>query len=102
MVPRWTAGGTLNTERSFRPIKGSKQMPQLVEALHRHAHPESAPKTETVGAAAESSNRVATHIPRHLGHPHLPLGGRYPSCRSSTRNTRRLDHHLVGQSILMK
>ena len=52
MAPRWTAAGTLNTERSFRPIKGSKQLPQLVEALHRHADPESAPKTETIGASA--------------------------------------------------
>jgi len=29
-----------NAERSFRRIKGYKQMSQLVEALHRHAHPE--------------------------------------------------------------
>jgi putative transposase len=48
MVLRWTAAGMLNAERSFRRIKGHKQMPQLVDALHRHAHPD----TETVGAAA--------------------------------------------------
>ena len=52
MVLRWTAAGMLNAERSFRRIKGYKQMPQLVQALHRHAHPETAPATETVGAAA--------------------------------------------------
>jgi putative transposase len=52
MVLRWTAAGMLNAERSFRRIKGYKQMPQLVEALHRHAHPETASSTETVGAAA--------------------------------------------------
>lgn len=52
MVLRWTAAGMLNAERSFRRIKGYKQMPQLVEALHRHAHPETASRTETVGAAA--------------------------------------------------
>ena len=52
MVLRWTAAGTLNAERSFRRIKGYKQMPQLVEALQRHAHPDKAPSTETVGAAA--------------------------------------------------
>jgi putative transposase len=46
MVLRWTAAGMLNAERSFRRIKGCKQMPQLVDALHRHAHPEAA------GAAA--------------------------------------------------
>jgi putative transposase len=52
LVLRWTAAGMLNAERSFRPIKGYKQMPQLVEALHRHAYPETASTTETVGAAA--------------------------------------------------
>ena len=52
MVLRWTAAGMLNAERSFHRIKGYKQMPQLVEALHRHAHPESASTPETVGAAA--------------------------------------------------
>jgi putative transposase len=34
MVLRWTAAGMLNAERSFRRIKGHKQMPQLVDALH--------------------------------------------------------------------
>jgi putative transposase len=48
MVLRWTAAGMLNAERSFRRIKGHKQMPKLVDALHRHAYPD----TETVGAAA--------------------------------------------------
>ena len=43
-----TVAGILNTERSFRRIKRHKQMPQLVGALHRHAHPD----TETVRAAA--------------------------------------------------
>ena len=53
MVLRWTAAGMLNAERSFRRIKGYKQMPQLVAALHRHAHPDTTAKTpETVGAAA--------------------------------------------------
>lgn len=52
MVLRWTAAGMLNAERSFRRIKGYNQMPQLVEALHRHAHPDTAAATETVGAAA--------------------------------------------------
>src|SRR6478752_7121502 len=48
MVLRWTAAGMLNAERSFRRIKGYKQMPQLVDALRRHANPD----TESVGAAA--------------------------------------------------
>ena len=43
MVLRWTAAGMLNAERSFRRIKGYKQMPQLVDALRRHAHPDTAP-----------------------------------------------------------
>jgi putative transposase len=52
MVLRWTAAGMLNAERSFRRVRGFKQMPQLVAALHRHAHPNAAHQTETVGAAA--------------------------------------------------
>ncbi len=53
MVLRWTAAGMLNAERSFRRIKGYKQMPDLVTALHRHAHPDTTAHTpETVGAAA--------------------------------------------------
>jgi putative transposase len=51
MVRRRTAAGMLNAERSFRRIKGYKQMPHLVDALHLHAHPETASDTETVGAA---------------------------------------------------
>ena len=41
-----------NAERSFRRIKGYKQMPQLVDALHRHARPNTAQSAETVAAAA--------------------------------------------------
>jgi putative transposase len=52
MVLRWTAAGMLNAERSFRRIKGYKQMPQLVEALYRHTHPDTDQSTETVGVAA--------------------------------------------------
>lgn len=49
MVLRWTAAGMLNAQRSFRRIKGYKQMPHLVDALRRHAHPDT---TDTVTAAA--------------------------------------------------
>jgi putative transposase len=52
MVLRWTAAGMLNAERSFRCIKGHKQIPQLVYALRRHAHPDTTTDTETLGAAA--------------------------------------------------
>jgi putative transposase len=48
MVLRWTAAGMLNAQRSFRRIKGYKQMPQLVAALKRHTHPD----TEPVATAA--------------------------------------------------
>jgi transposase-like protein len=37
MVCRWTAAGMLNAERSFRRIKGCKDMPTLVAALAAHA-----------------------------------------------------------------
>jgi len=52
MVLRWTAAGMLNAQRSFRRVRGYKQMPQLVAALRRHAHPIAARRTENVGAAA--------------------------------------------------
>jgi hypothetical protein len=52
MVLRWTAAGMLNAERSFRRIKGYKQMPDLVDALYQHAHPDTAQGVEPVGAAA--------------------------------------------------
>jgi putative transposase len=41
-----------NAERSFRRVKGYKQMPHLVAALYRHAHPAAAAAAETVDAAA--------------------------------------------------
>lgn len=52
MVLRWTAAGMLNAARSFRRVKGYKQMPQLTAALYRHAHPGTAHRPETVTAAA--------------------------------------------------
>jgi transposase-like protein len=52
MVLRWTAAGLLNAQRSFRRVRGFKQMPQLVAALHQHAHPTTVPRSETVGSAA--------------------------------------------------
>ena len=52
MVLRWTAAGMTNAQRSFRRVKGYKQMPQLVAALYRHAHPDTTAPGETVGAAA--------------------------------------------------
>ncbi len=36
MIKRWCAAGMLNAERSFRRLKGYKQMPTLVAALARH------------------------------------------------------------------
>ena len=33
----------LNAERCFCRIKGYKQMPQLIDALRRHAHPDAKP-----------------------------------------------------------
>ena len=52
MVLRWTAAGMLNVERSFRRIKGHRQMPELIDALRRHANPDKVTDTESVGAAA--------------------------------------------------
>jgi hypothetical protein len=52
MLLRWTAAGMPNAQRSFRRVKGYKQMPQLAAALYRHAHPNPAHRPETVAAAA--------------------------------------------------
>jgi hypothetical protein len=52
MVLRWTAAGMLNAERSFRRVKGYKQMPKLIAALHRYTHSTAAHRPETVGTAA--------------------------------------------------
>ena len=91
MVLRWTAAGMLDAERSFRRIKGYKQMPQLVAALYRHAHPDTARGAEasvppprirsgsppTAGAAARCStdpNSAASLAGLGallLAHPHL-------------------------------
>jgi hypothetical protein len=35
-IKRWCAAGMLNTERSFRRLKGYRQMPTSVAALARH------------------------------------------------------------------
>jgi putative transposase len=52
MVLRWTAAGMFNAQRSFRRVRGYKQMPQLVASLRRYAHPTTARSTETVSPAA--------------------------------------------------
>lgn len=36
MIKRWAAAGMLNAERSFRRLKGCRDMPALVAALARH------------------------------------------------------------------
>ena len=66
MVLRWTAAGMLNAERSFRRIKGYKQMPQLVTALHRHAHPKTAEPTPSV-PPPRVHRWIVTQIPRDSG-----------------------------------
>ena len=80
MVLRWTAAGMLNAERSFRRIKGHKQMPQLVAALHRHAHPKTAehrnrrcrrleftvdrhPKSTRLGTRSSIAGRAVDRLP---------------------------------------
>jgi putative transposase len=46
MIKRWVAAGMLNAERSFRRVKGCKDMPTLVAALARH--------TETVAPSCDN------------------------------------------------
>jgi len=51
MVRRWVGAGLLEAERSFRRIKGCKDMPTLVAAIHREIARRIAPDTETVTPA---------------------------------------------------
>jgi transposase-like protein len=37
MALRWTAAGMLDAERSFRRVKGFRELPKLAAALRRHA-----------------------------------------------------------------
>lgn len=39
MKKRWIAAGMLEAERSFRRVRGHKDMTKLVDALHRHVKP---------------------------------------------------------------
>ena len=39
MKKRWVAAGMLEAERSFRRVKGHRDMPKLVEALRREVTP---------------------------------------------------------------
>ena len=55
-------------------------MPQLVDALHRHAHPETRTATEAVGAAAWNPPWIVTQVHEtrdtlgSTGSGHFPLG----------------------------
>jgi putative transposase len=40
MIKRWCAAGMINAQRSFRRVKGHKNMPILVAALRRHTEAE--------------------------------------------------------------
>jgi putative transposase len=46
MVKRWVAAGMLNAERSFRRVKGCKDMPTLVAALARHVNGDVTPSCQ--------------------------------------------------------
>lgn len=48
MVRRWVGAGLLEAERSFRRIKGCKDMPTLVAAIHREVAERIAEDAETV------------------------------------------------------
>jgi putative transposase len=51
MVKRWVAAGMLNAERSFRRIKGCKDMPTLVAALARHVRSDVTPSCQNAEVA---------------------------------------------------
>ncbi len=51
MIKRWCAAGMLNAERSFRRLKGYKQMPKLVAALERRTQGDVTPSCDTTKVA---------------------------------------------------
>lgn len=53
MIKRWCAAGMLNAERSFRRLKGHRDMPVLVAAVRRHAQQitQNAPVCDTAKVA---------------------------------------------------
>ncbi len=71
MVLRWTAAGMLNAQRSFRRVKGYKQMPQLIAALYRHAHPNTAHHRNCRYRSLECT-WIVTEVPRDPGHAQVP------------------------------
>jgi hypothetical protein len=50
MKKRWVAAGMLEAQRSFRRVRGYKQMPQLVVALRRRVGAPGQPGDEAVAA----------------------------------------------------
>jgi hypothetical protein len=68
MVLRWTAAGMLNAQRSFRRVKGYKQMPKLAAALYRHAHPNTADRPRC-------PDRRAGPVRRAMTRPGTPFPG---------------------------
>src|SRR5919199_4651884 len=51
MVRRWVGAGLLEAERSFRRIKGCKDMPTLLAAIHQAVAQRTAETSETVTPA---------------------------------------------------
>ena len=88
MVLRWTAAGMLNAERSFRRIKGYKQMPQLVAALHRHAHPDTADRRRNCRC-----RRLEFTVDRH------PNSTRLGTCSVGTRRTLQINSKGEVQAV---
>ncbi len=54
MRRRWCAAGMLEAEKSFRRVRGYKQMPVLVKQLRAHAEKATHPDTETVTPEAHT------------------------------------------------
>ena len=66
MIKRWCAPGMLNADRSFRRLKGHKQMPALVAGLERHQEPDTSPcDTEQVAR----QTRTVTELQQRSEHP---------------------------------
>jgi len=92
MVLRWTAAGMLNAERSFRRIKGYKQMPQLVNALRRHTQPSATPNLSVPPPRIHHGSSPKFHETRDM--LILPIGKRYRHACPFTSHCVGMFHNL--------
>ena len=72
IIKRWVAAGMLNAERSFRRVKGAKDMPTLLAALARHVD-QLNEEVQRHRTHRVTSTLAVTELQQRSGHPPQPL-----------------------------